>query len=353
MRDADLAIVTRGLTKTFTVARRHEGRFAGFRSLIDPIHDRRTVVDDLTMTVEKGELVALLGPNGAGKSTSIKMLTGVLTPSAGEVFVDGRIPHRDRIANARNIGAVFGQKTQLWWDLPVRQSFAILRDIFDVPQAVYDRQLADFNAILELSEFWDTPVRHLSLGQRVRCEIAGAMLHDPSIVFLDEPTIGMDVVVKEQTRQFLRSQVEERGRTIVLTTHDMTEVARLCERVLLINHGRLMFDGTLDELKAAHGGKPIVNVTFSEPVGALEVPGTKVVSHDGIQAVLAPIGPSTPEDVVRALISRFPVVNIGVVETNLEDVMRDVYLSTLDERDGDQRAVDQRAVETSIDRRPA
>ena len=194
-----------------------------------------------------------------------------------------------------------------------------------MPQAIYDRQLTDFNAILELDEFWDTPARHLSLGQRVRCEIAGAMLHDPSIVFLDEPTIGMDVVVKEQTRQFLRSQVEERGRTIVLTTHDMTEVARLCERVLLINHGRLMFDGTLDELKAAHGGKPIVNVTFSEPVGALEVSGTNVVSHDGIHAVLAPIGSSTPEDVVRALISRFPVVNIGVVETNLEDVMRDVY----------------------------
>ncbi len=160
MSDADLAIVTRGLTKTFTVARRHEGRFAGLRSLIDPIHEHRTVVDDLTMSVEKGELVALLGPNGAGKSTSIKMLTGVLTPSAGEVFVDGRIPHRDRIANARNIGAVFGQKTQLWWDLPVKQSFAILRDIFDVPQAIYDRQLADFNAILELAEFWDTPVRH-------------------------------------------------------------------------------------------------------------------------------------------------------------------------------------------------
>lgn len=358
MSDADLAIVTRGLTKTFTVARRHEGRFAGFRSLIDPIHEHRTVVDQLTMSVEKGELVALLGPNGAGKSTSIKMLTGVLTPSAGEVFVDGRVPHKDRIANARNIGAVFGQKTQLWWDLPVKQSFAILRDIFDVPQAVYDRQLKDFNAILELDEFWDTPVRHLSLGQRVRCEIAGAMLHDPSIVFLDEPTIGMDVVVKEQTRQFLRSQVEERGRTIVLTTHDMTEVARLCERVLLINHGRLMFDGSLDELKAAHGGKPIVNVTFSEPVGALDVPGTKVVSHDGIQAVLAPTGSNTPEDVVRALISHFPVVNIGVVETNLEDVMRDVYLSTLDERDGDEghgneRDGDQRAVETSIDRRPA
>jgi ABC-2 type transport system ATP-binding protein len=346
--DADLAIVTRGLTKTFTVARRHEGRFAGLRALVDPVREHRTVVNELTMSVEKGELVALLGPNGAGKSTSIKMLTGVLTPSSGEVFVDGRVPYRDRIANARNIGAVFGQKTQLWWDLPAKQSFAILRDIFDVPQNVYDRQLAEFDAILELSEFWDTPVRHLSLGQRVRCEMAGAMLHDPAIVFLDEPTIGMDVVVKEQTRTFLRSQVEERGRTIVLTTHDMTEVARLCERVLLINHGRLMFDGGLEALKDAHGGKPVVNVTFAEPVGAPEVPGSRVVSHEGIQASLAPVGATTPEDIVRGLISRFPVVNIAVVEANLEDVMRDVYLTKLDERD-----VDPRDVEADADRRPA
>jgi ABC-2 type transport system ATP-binding protein len=346
--DADLAIVTRGLTKTFTVARRHEGRFASLRALVDPVREHRTVVNELTMSVQKGELVALLGPNGAGKSTSIKMLTGVLTPSSGEVFVDGRVPYRDRIANARNIGAVFGQKTQLWWDLPAKQSFAILRDIFGVPQSVYDRQLAEFDAILELSEFWDTPVRHLSLGQRVRCEMAGAMLHDPAIVFLDEPTIGMDVVVKEQTRTFLRSQVEERGRTIVLTTHDMTEVARLCERVLLINHGRLMFDGGLEALKDAHGGKPVVNVTFAEPVGAPEVPGSRVVSHEGIQASLAPVGATTPEDIVRGLISRFPVVNIAVVEANLEDVMRDVYLTKLDERD-----VDPRDVEADADRRPA
>jgi ABC-2 type transport system ATP-binding protein len=348
--EADLAIVTRGLTKTFSVPRRHVGRFAALRSLIDPVREHRTVVDNLTMSVARGELVALLGPNGAGKSTSIKMLTGILTPSSGEVLVDGRVPHRERIANARNIGAVFGQKTQLWWDLPAKQSFAILRDIFDVPQSVYKRQLADFDAILELSEFWDTPVRHLSLGQRVRCEMAGAMLHDPSIVFLDEPTIGMDVVVKEQTRQFLRIQVTERGRTIVLTTHDMTEVARLCERVLLINHGRLMFDGSLDDLKAAHGGKPMVNVTFAEPISALDIQGSRVVAHDGMQATLAPTGSSTPEDIVRALISRFPVVNIGVVETNLEDVMRDVYLTTLGDRDRDVAGGD---ADTNTDRRPA
>jgi ABC-2 type transport system ATP-binding protein len=327
--DADQTIVARELTKTFTIARKHEGRFAAVRSLFDPIREHRTVVDRLTMSIARGELVALLGPNGAGKSTSIKMLTGILTPTSGEVYVDGRVPHRDRLANARSIGAVFGQKTQLWWDLPARQSLALLRDIFDVPKAVYDKQLADFDSILELSEFWDTPVRNLSLGQRVRCEMAGAMLHDPPIVFLDEPTIGMDVVVKEQTREFLRAQVQERGRTIVLTTHDMTEVARLCERVLLINHGRLMFDGTLEQLKAEHGNTAHVNVTFSAPVAVVDVPGVRVVSHDGMQAVLAPAGTSTAEDVVRSLISRFPVVNIGVEETNLEDLMRDVYLAKL------------------------
>lgn len=330
MSDADQAIVARDLTKTFTIARKHEGRFASLRSLLDPLREQRTVVDRLTMSVARGELVALLGPNGAGKSTSIKMLTGILTPSSGEVLVDGRVPYRDRIGNARSIGAVFGQKTQLWWDLPARQSLALLRDIYDIPKATYDRQLAEFDGILELSEFWNTPVRNLSLGQRVRCEMAGAMLHDPPIVFLDEPTIGMDVVVKEQTREFLRYQVQERGRTVVLTTHDMTEVARLCERVLLINHGRLMFDGTLEQLKAEHGGQSHVNVTFAEPVAVVDITGARVVSHDGMRAVLAPTANVSPEDVVRSLISRFPVVNIGVEETNLEDLMRDVYLSQLD-----------------------
>jgi len=327
--DADHAIVARDLTKTFFINRKHSGRFAGIRALFDPIREERTVVDRLTMSVARGELVALLGPNGAGKSTSIKMLTGILTPTSGEVYVNGRVPYRERVANARSIGAVFGQKTQLWWDLPARQSLALLRDIFDVPQSLFDKQLADFNAILELEEFWDTPVRNLSLGQRVRCEMAGAMLHDPAIVFLDEPTIGMDVVVKEQTREFLRHQVTERGRTIVLTTHDMTEVARLCERVLLINHGRLMFDGTLERLKDEHGGRPQVKVTFAEPVSVVDVPGAHIVSHDGMRAVVAPDGTTTAEDVVRSLISRFPVANIGVEETNLEDMMRDVYLSKL------------------------
>ncbi|MEP7054632.1 MAG: ATP-binding cassette domain-containing protein [Actinomycetota bacterium] len=330
MAAADPAIVVRGLTKTFLVPRKHTGKFAGLRTFISPLRDPRTVVDDLTFSVGHGEIVALLGPNGAGKSTTIKMLTGIVTPTSGEVYVDGRVPHHDRVANARAIGAIFGQKTQMWWDLPARKSLLLLRDIFDVEPAAFARQLAEFDEILELSEFWETPVRNLSLGQRVRAEMAAAMLHDPRIVFLDEPTIGMDVVVKEQTREFLRRQVLERGRTIVLTTHDMTEVSRLCERVVLINHGRLMFDGTLDELRAReHGNHRLIHVTFEEPIEVLDIPGAIVVSHEGIQATLAPGGESTPEDVVRAVISRLPVVNISVEQISLEDLMRDAFQAPL------------------------
>jgi ABC-2 type transport system ATP-binding protein len=326
---ADPAIVTNRLTKTFTISRRHEGRFAGIRSFFDPLREERTVVDGLTMEVQRGELVGLLGPNGAGKSTSIKMITGIITPTSGEVFVDGRVPYRDRMNNARSIGAVFGQKTQLWWDLPARQSFGLLADIYDIPPATYKQRLAEFDSILELSEFWDTPVRNLSLGQRVRSDLAAAMLHDPAIVFLDEPTIGMDVVAKEQTREFLRSQVQERGRTVLLTTHDMEEVSRLCERVILINHGRLMFDGTLKQLKAEHGGSPLVSVTLATPApSTIVVPGARVISNTGTLVTLEPLSPATPEDIVRELISTYPVVNINVAEPNIEDVIRDIYLTT-------------------------
>jgi ABC-2 type transport system ATP-binding protein len=299
--------------------------------LFNPKRDERTVVSDLTVSVDRGELVGLLGPNGAGKSTSIKMLTGILAPTSGEVFIDGLVPHQNRLTTARSIGAIFGHKTQLWWDLPARYSFGLLRDIFDIPTKTYDRQIRDFDEILGISEFWDTPVRLLSLGQRVRCDMAAAVLHDPPIIFLDEPTIGMDVVAKEQTRVFLLHQVLQLGRAVILTTHDMADVTRLCERVLLINHGRLMFDGTLEEMKRQHGARQIVNVSFEEPVRNLEVAGASVMFHEGMRATLAPQDGSTPADVVRALIAHFPVVAITVEETNLEDLMRDAYQAGLDE----------------------
>ncbi|MEU9245497.1 ATP-binding cassette domain-containing protein [Streptomyces shenzhenensis] len=321
-------IEVRGLSRTFHTTVRRPGLAGALRSLVNPERVEKQAVSDISFDVAPGELLALLGPNGAGKSTTIKMLTGILTPTSGEARVAGVVPYRERERNARNIGAVFGQRTQLWWDLPVRESFAILRDIYEVPKAEHAARLREFDELLELSAFWDTRVRHLSLGQRVRCDLAAALLHDPPVVFLDEPTIGMDVVVKEQVREFLRYQVAERGRTVLLTTHDMTEVERLAERVVLVNHGRLVLDGTLDEVRRDFGSTWQVRATLADPhtpVGAL--PGIALVSHDGPQVVFGPDGPAAPtvHQALKLVIERYEVTGVAVDEADLEDVMRAAY----------------------------
>ncbi|MDF3143403.1 MULTISPECIES: ATP-binding cassette domain-containing protein [unclassified Streptomyces] len=323
------AIEVRGLSRTFHTTVRRPGFAGALRSLVNPQKVAKHAVTDVSFCVAAGELLALLGPNGAGKSTTIKMLTGILTPTAGEARVAGVVPYEERERNARNIGTVFGQRTQLWWDLPVRESFAILRDIYEVPKAEHAARLKEFDELLDLSSFWDTRVRHLSLGQRVRSDLAAALLHDPPVVFLDEPTIGMDVVVKEQVREFLRHQVEQRGRTVLLTTHDMTEVERLAERVVLINHGRLVLDGTLDEIRRKFGSTWQVRVTLADPqteVGSL--PGIALLRHEGPQAVFGPDGPDAPtvHQALKQVIERYEVTDLALDEADLEDVMRAAYV---------------------------
>ncbi|KPI18398.1 Sulfate-transporting ATPase [Actinobacteria bacterium OK074] len=322
------SIEVRGLSRTFTTTVRRPGFLGAVRSLVNPERVAKDAVSDITFEVAPGELLALLGPNGAGKSTTIKMLTGILTPTAGEARVAGVVPYAERERNARNIGAVFGQRTQLWWDLPVRESFAILRDIYEVPKEQHAARLREFDDLLDLSAFWDTRVRHLSLGQRVRCDLAAALLHDPPVVFLDEPTIGMDVVVKEQVREFLRHQVEQRGRTVLLTTHDMTEVERLAERVVLINHGRLVLDGTLDEIRRRFGSTWQVRATLADPHAAIEpLPGIELLRREGPQAVFGPAGADAPtvHRALKQVIERYEVTDIRIDEADLEDVMRTAY----------------------------
>ncbi|MGY5014897.1 ABC transporter ATP-binding protein [Streptomyces sp. 900105755] len=321
-------IEVRGLSRTFHTTVRRPGFAGALRSLVNPERVEKQAVSDITFDVAPGELLALLGPNGAGKSTTIKMLTGILTPTAGEARVAGVVPYRERERNARNIGAVFGQRTQLWWDLPVRESFAILRDIYEVPKAEHAARLREFDDLLELSAFWDTRVRHLSLGQRVRCDLAAALLHDPPVVFLDEPTIGMDVVVKEQVREFLRYQVAERGRTVLLTTHDMTEVERLAERVVLVNHGRLVLDGSLAEMRRRFGSTWQVRATLAEAhTPVVPLPGITLVSREGPQVVFGPDGPAAPtvHEALKLVIERHEVTGVAVDEADLEDVMRAAY----------------------------
>ncbi|WP_065485903.1 ATP-binding cassette domain-containing protein [Streptomyces sp. PTY087I2] len=318
--------------KTFRTTARRPGTAGALRSLINPQRVNKVAVHDVSFSVAAGELVALLGPNGAGKSTTIKMLSGILRPTSGEISVNGRSPHRDRQRNAHDIGAVFGQRSQLWWDLPARESFSILRDIYGVTDSDFRRRLKEFDTLLELSEFWDTQVRHLSLGQRVRCDLAASLLHDPVVLYLDEPTIGMDVVVKEQVRGFLRHQAEQRGRSIVLTTHDMTEVARLAERVLLINHGRLVVDGSLAGIRRRFGEAWQLHATLADGTPgqrpAVRIPGVRVVRQDGPRVILGPEGqdPPTAHVALRHVVRSLDVVDVSIQENDLEDVIRAAYL---------------------------
>src|ERR1700761_4371541 len=265
-------IVAEDLTKVFHTVGRRPGLAGALKSVFRHERVAKVAVDQVSLRVDQGELLALLGPNGAGKSTTIKMLCGILTPTSGRVEVNGIVPHKDRIANANKIGAVFGQRSQLWRDLTARQSLEVLRDMYSLRESDYRERIKEFNRILELEEFWDARARQLSLGQRVRCDLAAALLHDPPVVFLDEPTIGMDVVVKEQVREFLRDQVQRRGRTVLLTTHDMTEVAKLAERVALIDHGRLMYDGKTAGLHDLAGVTWQVHVTVDGTPGAADIP---------------------------------------------------------------------------------
>jgi ABC-2 type transport system ATP-binding protein len=238
---------------------------------------RIPAVDDVTFAIERGSIVGYIGPNGAGKSTTVKMLTGILVPSGGTVSVLGLEPTRQRVELARRIGVMFGQRVQLWWDLPLIESFELLRHVYRVPAAQHRRNLDEVRAVLELDPFLRTPVRQLSLGQRVRGELASALLHDPEVIFLDEPTIGLDVVVKQRVRELLLRANAERGVTIFLTTHDLADIERLCTRVLLLDHGKLAFDGTVPELSRRFGHRRVLVVDLEAPVPALHLDGAEVI----------------------------------------------------------------------------
>ncbi len=274
-------IVVQSLTKTFRVAERQAGAWGALRGLVN----RRTrlvrALDGVSFSMEPGELVGYIGPNGAGKSTTIKILAGIMVPDGGECRVLGRVPWLERVANVRQIGVVFGQRTQLWWDLPVVESFELLRDIYRVPQADYQRARDELVETLALAPFLDVPVRQLSLGQRMRCDLAAALVHSPSLLYLDEPTIGLDAISKLAVRDFLRRLNRERGVTVILTTHDMDDIEALCSRVLLINQGCILYDGALDDLRARVSPEREMIVDLQENAAGFDDPDAAVVQRDG------------------------------------------------------------------------
>jgi ABC-2 type transport system ATP-binding protein len=325
-------IEARGLTKVFRRPDKGDGLAGSIKHLFTRRYTDHRAVAGIDLGIEAGEAVAYVGPNGAGKSTTVKLLSGILVPTAGQVTVAGVVPHRDRVANARNIGVLFGQRTQLWWDLPVRDSLGLLRDIYGISGADYSDQLDRFDEVLELGELLPIVARRLSLGQRMRADLAAALLHRPRIVYLDEPTIGLDIAVKDRVREFLRTLRDE-GTTIMLTSHDLQDIEGICRRLVIIDGGRIIFDGDLTALKDEFAQERILHVHTASPVRLAAIqaslPDATVTGADNRFSVRFNRFSSTAGQVVAALATHAELVDFNVDEPSIEDVIRRVYSGEL------------------------
>jgi ABC-2 type transport system ATP-binding protein len=289
-------------------------------------HKRVRAVDDISFSVERGEFAGYIGPNGAGKSTSIKILTGILVPTSGTVLVNGQVPHLKRKENASQIGVVFGQRSQLWWDLPVRDSFDLLRRIYKIPLDVFTQNVATFTELLDLDKFADTPVRQLSLGQKMRADLAAALLHNPRILFLDEPTVGLDVVAKKRIREFIRRMKNERDLTVILTTHDMKDVEEICDRIIVVNEGKIMLDMAVAEVRNTLGQSHQLIVDFDEEPQVETLASAQVVAKDGPRWTYSfKRNEVSANELIGQLAAQAKVRDIFLKEPDIEDIVRDLY----------------------------
>ena len=320
-------IETVDLRKVFRSIKREPGLRGALGALFTREYEEKAAVEGVSFSLEPGEVVGYIGPNGAGKSTTIKMLTGILVPTSGTVRVAGLVPYEQREANAENIGVVFGQRSQLYWDLPLRESFELLRSIYDISRDRYRENLAEFYRLLDLERFMGTPVRQLSLGERMRGDFAAAMLHDPKLVFLDEPTIGLDVIAKESIREFVARVNRERGTTVILTTHDLADVERLCPRIILIDEGKVIYDGALERLREEYGTHRTLVVTLFESYPEFAVDGAVVESREAnVVRLRFDRRKLSAETLVRRVLDRYAISDIAIVEPDIESIVRRLYL---------------------------
>ena len=319
-------IIVEGLVKTYQIAERAPGLWGALRGLARRKVRTIRALDGVGFAIAQGELVGYIGPNGAGKSTTVKALAGILVPDAGRCVVDGRVPWRDRIAHVGRIGVVFGQRTQLWWDLPVVESFELLRDIYRVPADRYATARDELIALLDLAPLLDVPVRQLSLGQRMRCDLAAALLHAPSILFLDEPTIGLDAVSKLAVRDFIQRLNRERGVTVILTTHDMDDIESLCSRVIVIAEGRVLSDGSLADLRARVTRERWLTIDLADAEAAVADPDATVIRRDGRRVCLA-FDPQVvaPAELIRRVTAAHPIRDLFVENPPIETIIARLY----------------------------
>ena len=312
-------IDVQGLTKTFTVRKKRDGHLLREKSTV-------CALDHVSFQVEQGELLGYIGPNGAGKSTTVKLLCGILTADDGTATVGGLVPWQSRRQHAQSIGVVFGQRSQLWWDVPVIDSYQLLRDIYRVPETQYQQRLSELTDALSLGDFLHTPLRLLSLGQRMRAELGGSLLHSPSLRFLDEPTIGLDAVSKLQLRDFLLSENHAHGTTIMLTTHDMEDISALCRRVLVLGHGKKLFDGELPALLARYDTMRTLRVRYAGEITLPALPESVQISRDGDFYVLAYPQQQVPTDHILSLLqSAGPIAELTLHERSMDRMIADMY----------------------------
>lgn len=321
------------LSKVFRIPQKDPGIKGAVKALVRPRHQDKVAVDGITFNVDHGEMVGYIGVNGAGKSTTIKMLTGILLPSGGQVRVLGRDPHRQRVANVREIGVVFGQRSQLWWDLALIESLNLIARIYEVPPARYRALLDQFAETLELKQLLSVPIRNMSLGQKMRAELAATLIHEPRVVYLDEPTIGLDLIVKERIREFIKQQNRERGTTVVLTTHDLGDIEELCRRVLIIDDGRLIYDGPLSTIKERFGKYRTIAFDTAGPTPAPDLPfGAELVEQgDGRLVLRFDRTVTTASKVAAALMRQVEVVDFALAEPDLGSIIKQIYGGALRE----------------------
>lgn len=323
-------IEVKDLVKKYKIIEKESGMIGYFKNLVHPKYKEFTAVNNINISIEPGELVGYIGENGAGKSTTIKMLTGLLTPTSGQVIIDGLVPYEKRIENNKKIGAVFGQKTQLWWDLPVIESFRLIKKMYKIPEGEYRKNLKKFTELLQLEDLLEKQVKNLSLGQKMRCEIAATFLHNPKIVYLDEPTIGLDVLVKENIRKFIKEINREKNTTVILTTHDLKDIEDVCDRIILLDKGQIIYDGEKQKFKDIYGNsvtaeiilknkqKNITEQLYNESFEIIEENEDNIklkFSHDKTTIV----------KIVETLSKYGNIEDIHMKEAELEDILKEIY----------------------------
>ena len=319
-------IVVENLRKSFRVAERRPGVLGAVAGVLHRRYRTVSALDGISFSLEPGELVGYIGPNGAGKSTTVKTLAGILVPDSGHVQIDGRVPWKCRAEHVRHIGVVFGQRTQLWWDLPVVESFELLREIYRVPVAQHRKALDEMVSLLDLGKLLDTPVRQLSLGQRMRCDLAASLLHAPPILFLDEPTIGLDAVSKLAVRDFVKKLNRDRGVTVILTTHDMDDIEALCSRIIVIGDGRILSDGTLAELRQAVSSERWLTIDLLDDGAEVADPDAAVIRREDHRVTLA-FDPRqvSPAALIARLTAQHPVRDLFVENPPIEQIIARLY----------------------------